>query len=120
MLGANMLGVAIPPGGRTIVSSRRKSRLGAAGPGHRACRMLVPRENIRRRGEDLTAGDVLIEAGTCMGPPEAGVAASAGYPAVRVFRKLRVAIFTTGAELRQPGENILPGEIYDSNRFILR
>jgi molybdopterin molybdotransferase len=62
----------------------------------------------------------LIEVGTAMGPLQTGVAAACGYPGVRVFRILRVAIFTTGSELRQPGENIQPGEIYDANRFILR
>ena len=55
-----------------------------------------------------------------MGPLQAGVAAACGYPGVRVFRRLRVALFTTGSELRQPGENVQPGEIYDANRFILR
>ena len=55
-----------------------------------------------------------------MGPLQAGVAAACGYPGVRVFRRLRVAMFTTGSELRQPGESIQPGEIYDANRFILR
>lgn len=79
-----------------------------------------PGDNIRRRGEDVRSGDSLIETGTAMGPLQAGLAAACGYPGVRVFRKLRVAMFTTGSELRQPGENIRPGEIYDANRFILR
>jgi molybdopterin molybdotransferase len=55
-----------------------------------------------------------------MGSLQMGVAAASGYPGVRVFRRLRVAIFTTGSELRQPGESLQPGEIYDANRFILR
>lgn len=79
-----------------------------------------PGDNIRRRGEDVGQGDRLIEAGTAMGPLQVGVAAACGYPGVRVFRRLRVALFTTGSELRQPGESIRPGEIYDANRFILR
>ncbi|WP_028345509.1 molybdopterin molybdotransferase MoeA [Bradyrhizobium murdochi] len=79
-----------------------------------------PGDNIRRRGEDVRLGDSLVEAGTVMGPLQAGVAAACGYPGVRVFRKLRVAMFTTGSELRQPGQSIRPGEIYDANRFILR
>ena len=70
-----------------------------------------PGDNIRRRGEDVGPGDRLIEAGTAMGPLQAGVAAACGYPGVRVVRKLRVAMFTTGCELRQPGESIHPGEI---------
>ena len=79
-----------------------------------------PGDNIRRRGEDVGVGDSLIEAGTAMGPLQAGVAAARGYPGVLVFRRLRVAMFTTGSELRQPGDDIQPGEIYDANRFILR
>jgi molybdopterin molybdotransferase len=77
-------------------------------------------DNIRRRGEDVLAGETLLEAGTLMGPVQAGVAAALGHPGLRMFRRLRVAIFTNGSELRQPGENLRPGEIYDSNRFILR
>jgi molybdopterin molybdotransferase len=112
-----LTGACIPVGANAVVAQEEISH---DGDGIILRRTPVPGENIRKRGEDVTAGDVLIEAGTCMGPLEAGVAASAGYPAVRVFRRIRVAIFTTGSELRQPGENILPGEIYDSNRFILR
>jgi molybdopterin molybdotransferase len=84
------------------------------------CRAPRAGDNIRRRGEDVRSGDCLIEAGTAMGPLQAGVAAACGYPGVRVFRRLRVALFTTGSEVRQPGESIQPGEIYDANRFILR
>src|SRR5207253_5274060 len=90
-----LTGGSIPAGANAVVAQEELTR---DGDGIILRRMPVPRENIRRRGEDLTAGDVPIEAGTCMGPPEAGVAASAGYPAVRVFRKLRVAIFTTRSE----------------------
>lgn len=79
-----------------------------------------PGDNIRRRGEDATAGCSLVEAGATMGPLQAGVAAACGRSKVRMFRKLRVAMFTTGSELRQPGEKIQPGEIYDANRFVLR
>ncbi len=70
-------------------------------------------DNIRKRGEDAMAGQTLLEAGLCIGPVQAGVAAATGYPGLRVFRRLRVAIFTNGSELRQPGENLLPGEIYE-------
>jgi molybdopterin molybdotransferase len=82
----------------------------------------IPRrgENIRLRGEDVQAGDTLIDAGTLMDPRAMGVAASAGLARAEVFRKLRVAIFSTGSELRQPGETIAPGEIYNSNRYLLR
>jgi molybdopterin molybdotransferase len=83
-------------------------------------RLPRPGENIRLRGEDVQAGDTLIEAGQLMEPRLMGVAAGAGLARVEVFRKLRVAIFSTGSELRQPGETLAPGEIYNSNRYVLR
>lgn len=83
-------------------------------------RLPRPGENIRLRGEDVQAGDTLIEAGSLMEPRLMGVAAGAGFARIEVFRKLRVAIFSTGSELRQPGETVAPGEIYNSNRYILR
>lgn len=83
-------------------------------------RLPRPGENIRLRGEDVQAGDTLIEAGQLMEPRQMGVAAGAGFARIEVFRKLRVAIFSTGSELRQPGDTLAPGEIYNSNRYILR
>ena len=112
-----LTGAPIPAGADAVVAQEDVRR-----EGDRIVLSRAPRagDNIRRRGEDVRPGDSLIEAGTEMGPLQAGVAAACGYPGVRVFRRLRVAMFTTGSELRQPGENIQPGEIYDANRFILR
>jgi molybdopterin molybdotransferase len=112
-----LTGAPIPAGADAVVAQEDVRR-----EGDRIILSRVPRPgaNIRRRGEDVREGDSLIEAGTTMGPLQAGVAAACGYPGVRVFRRLRVTMFTTGSELRQPGENIQPGEIYDANRFILR
>lgn len=112
-----LTGAPIPAGANTVVAQEDVRREGDRIVLSRAPR---PGDNIRRRGEDVGPGDSLIEAGTAIGPLQAGVAAACGYPDVRVFRRLRVAMFTTGSELRQPGENIQPGEIYDANRFILR
>jgi molybdopterin molybdotransferase len=112
-----LTGAPIPAGADAVVAQedvrREGDRIILSGPPR-------PGDNVRRRGEDVRSGDCLIEAGTAMGPLQAGVAAACGYPGVRVFRRLRVALFTTGSELRQPGESIQPGEIYDANRFILR
>ena len=112
-----LTGAPIPSGADAVVAQEEVRR-----EGDRIILSCAPRpgDHIRRRGEDVAQGDSLIEAGTAMGPLQVGVAAACGYPGVRVFRKLRVAIFTTGSELRQPGESIQPGEIYDANRFILR
>jgi molybdopterin molybdotransferase len=112
-----LTGAPIPVGADAVIAQEDVRR-----EGDRIVLSRAPRagDNIRRRGEDVRSGDCLIEAGTAMGPLQAGVAAACGYPGVRVFRRLRVALFTTGSELRQPGESIQPGEIYDANRFILR
>lgn len=112
-----LTGAPIPAGADAVIVQEDVRREGDSIVLSRTPR---PGDNIRRRGEDVKQGHSLIEAGTAMGPLQVGVAAACGYPGVRVFRKLRVAIFTTGSELRQPGENIRPGEIYDANRFILR
>jgi molybdopterin molybdotransferase len=112
-----LTGAPIPVGVDAVIAQEDVRR-----EGDRITLSISPRpgDNIRRRGEDVELGDSLIEAGTAMGPLQVGVAAACGYPGVRVFRRLRVAMFTTGSELRQPGESIQPGEIYDANRFILR
>lgn len=77
-------------------------------------------QNIRQRGEDIAAGSVVIPAGTQLSPAHIGLAASVGIAEVPVIRPLRVAVFFTGDELTEPGESLLPGRIYNSNRYWLR
>jgi molybdopterin molybdotransferase len=77
-------------------------------------------ENIRKCGEDLTAGTIVLDAGTRLAASQLALAASTGAPELRVFRKVRVAFFSTGSELKQPGETLEPGQIYNSNRYMLR
>ena len=74
---------------------------------------------IRRRGEDIGAGQVVLTAGTRLTPQALGLAASVGLPEVPVRRRPRVALFSTGDELAMPGEPLRPGAIYNSNRFTL-
>jgi len=77
-------------------------------------------EWIRRRGEDIAAGAEVLAAGTRLSAAHLGVAASVGAAELSVFRRLRVALFSTGNELAMPGEALKPGAIYNSNRYTLR
>ena len=77
-------------------------------------------EWIRRRGEDIAAGSEVLAAGTRLSAAHLGVAASVGAAELCVFRRLRVALFSTGDELAMPGEALKPGGIYNSNRYTLR
>jgi molybdopterin molybdotransferase len=79
-----------------------------------------PGEWIRRQGEDVRAGAVILRAGTRLRSQELGLAASVGLASLPVRRRLRVAVFFTGDELAMPGEPLKPGAIYNSNRFTLR
>ena len=76
-------------------------------------------QHIRRAGEDLKAGAPILRRGCEITAREAAALASAGYGEVKVYRKLKVTIFSTGSELRQPGEALGPGQIYNSNRYML-
>lgn len=78
-----------------------------------------PGENIRPIGTDLEKGDLLIPAGTRIGPAELGLLASLGHDRLRVGRRPRIAVISTGNELVEPGETPGPGQIRDSNRFSL-
>lgn len=75
---------------------------------------------VRRQGEDIRAGGVILGAGRRLRSQEMGLAASVGLAQVPVLRKLRVAVFFTGDELAMPGEPLAPGAVYNSNRFTLR
>ena len=75
--------------------------------------------NRREAGEDVRAGDRVLPAGRRLRPQDVGMAASVGRSALSVRRRLRVALFSTGDEIREPGEPAPPGCIYDANRFTL-
>jgi molybdopterin molybdotransferase len=76
--------------------------------------------NRRKAGEDIKEGAVILQRGHRLRPQDVGLIASIGKTAVPVFRPLTVAIFSTGDELREPGEETPPGAVYDANRYALR
>ncbi len=77
-------------------------------------------DNRRRAGEDLRRGTTVLRAGRRLRPEDLGLAAAAGHARLNVRAPLRVALFSTGDELRDPGQGLEPGAIYDSNRHMLR
>ncbi|MGH8728721.1 MAG: molybdopterin molybdotransferase MoeA [Burkholderiales bacterium] len=111
-----MTGAVVPEGANTIVMQEQAS----AAEGfveirgeHRSG------QHLRRAGEDLRAGQVVLKRGHWLRPAELGLLSSLGIAEVPVFRRLRVAFFSTGDELRSLGETLGIGEIYDSNRYTL-
>jgi molybdopterin molybdotransferase len=76
--------------------------------------------NRRKAGEDVRAGSEILAAGTRLRPQDVGLAASIGLTHLTVNRPLRVALFSTGDELVEPGAVLAPGKVYDSNRHTLR
>ncbi len=113
-----MTGAVMPPGTDSVVPLELCRVDGATlrvEPG-----VIEAGENRRRRGEDLARGQAALRAGRVLKPADLGLAASLGLRELVVVRRLRVALFSTGDELRAPGEPLDPGCIYDSNRSALQ
>jgi len=109
-------GAVIPDGCDTVAMQERvtEDTAGVHIPGD-----LKPGQNRRFRGEDLKAGALAVQRGTLVGPATVGLLASLGIAEVSVYRKLRVAFFSTGDELKSIGSTLGPGDIYDSNRYTI-
>lgn len=75
--------------------------------------------NVRNAGEDIAQGDTVFDAGRKLSAVDVGVLASLGVPTVEVYRKVTVALISTGDELKLPGETLTEGDIYESNSFAL-
>ncbi|HUZ73935.1 MAG TPA: gephyrin-like molybdotransferase Glp [Stellaceae bacterium] len=75
--------------------------------------------NRRARGEDIAAGSIALTPGLRLRPQEIGLAAALGRTDLPVYRRIRVALLSTGDEVREPGTELSPGTIYDANRYSL-
>jgi molybdopterin molybdotransferase len=110
-------GGAVPEGADAVapieVVVERDNRLTVPGG-------VAPGAHVRPRGGDVAAGDVVLEAGSELGAAQIGALAAAGVDAVDVAVRPRVAVLTTGSELRAPGARLGPGEIYESNGAMLQ
>lgn len=118
-----MTGAVLPAGLDTVVPIElARVHAAADGAGERVqlpAGVITAGENRRRRGEDLSAGKPALRAGRVLRPADLGLVASLGLERVGVRRALRVALFSTGDEIRAPGTPLPPGCIYDSNRTSL-
>jgi len=111
-----MTGAVIPAGTDTVIQQEK-----AKAAGDYVAVMPVPKKgtNTRSAGEDLRAGEPALKRGHPVQPAEIGMMASLGIGEVAVYRKLRVAFFSTGDELVAIGQPLGPGQIYDSNRYTI-
>ncbi len=115
-------GAPIPPGTDAVVMQEDCELV--AGSAVRIRAVPTPGQWIRRAGEDVTLGSVVLSKGERLAPASLGLAASIGLNLLPVLRRPRVALFSTGDELVMPGDvapgQMKPGTIYNSNRFFLR
>ena len=110
-------GAVMPEGADTVVMQedvRADSETAAIPPGAREG------ANVRMAGEDVAQGSTPVEPGDRLRPQELASAASLGFDRVRCYRRLKVALISTGDEIIRPGQALVEGQVYDSNHFLLR
>ncbi|HCG5279389.1 TPA: bifunctional molybdopterin-guanine dinucleotide biosynthesis adaptor protein MobB/molybdopterin molybdotransferase MoeA [Vibrio parahaemolyticus] len=112
-----MTGAPTPRNGDTVVMREQSSQEGDNVTFNGA--NIKAGQNVRQAGEDLAIGSDVFTAGTRLASPEMGMIASLGFGEANVFRKLKVAVFSTGDEVQAPGTEQKANSIYDSNRFTI-
>jgi molybdopterin molybdotransferase len=111
-----MTGRPLPPGADAVVMLEQTRRKGES---LEVLAPVTPRKNVSARGEDMRKGERVLEGGRRLGPAEVGMLACLGLERVRVFRRPRVSLLSTGSELLSPGERPRPGKIPDINLYSL-
>lgn len=114
-----MTGAVVPDGARLVVM-QENTEIVDAGVKVTDLAVLKSGNNIRRAGEDIQKGAVVLPSGRRLTPADCGLLASIGISSVEVVRPIRVSLLTTGDELIAPGAALAPGKIYESNSFTLR
>ncbi|WP_454835499.1 molybdopterin molybdotransferase MoeA [Pseudomonas lini] len=108
-------GAPLPPGADTVVPQERCRVEGE--------RVWFPSvsvgDHVRKEGEEVRRGNLLLKAGKRLRAQELGLLAGAGIARVEVYRPLQVCLLSSGNELREPGDPLAPGQIYNSNRYCL-
>ncbi|ELI5381104.1 TPA: bifunctional molybdopterin-guanine dinucleotide biosynthesis adaptor protein MobB/molybdopterin molybdotransferase MoeA [Vibrio parahaemolyticus] len=112
-----MTGAPTPLNGDTVVMREQASQEGDKVTFNGA--NIKAGQNVRQAGEDLAIGSDVFTVGTRLASPEMGMIASLGFGEANVFRKLKVAVFSTGDEVQAPGTEQKANSIYDSNRFTI-
>ncbi|EGQ9233094.1 TPA: bifunctional molybdopterin-guanine dinucleotide biosynthesis adaptor protein MobB/molybdopterin molybdotransferase MoeA [Vibrio alginolyticus] len=112
-----MTGAPTPRNGDTVVMREQASQEGDKVTFNGA--NIKAGQNVRQAGEDLAIGSDVFTAGTRLASPEMGMIASLGFGEANVFRKVKVAVFSTGDEVQTPGTEQKANSIYDSNRFTI-
>ena len=112
-------GAPVPEGADAICPVEQLEDVQPEGEGETDVLLLRPasRGDVRAEGGDFRAGEVVLRAGQRLTPARLALAVSLGHAEVSVRRRLRVAVLSTGDEVREPGSVLLPGQVYDSNRY---
>ncbi len=109
-------GAPLPPGADSVVIQERCQR---DGDDVIITELPAAGANVRKVGEEVQQGQEILQPGIRLGPQHLGLAASVGIAEIPVFRKVKVALFSSGDELVMPGDTLGPGQIFNSNQFTL-